>query len=487
MPLREMSRDQAWLLPPTLDELVPPDHPARFVAEFVDALNRDDWTELGVQPDGEPLGAPAYHPRALLSVWLYGFMTGVRSCRKLEAAYRDQIPYLWLTGWQYPDHNTLWRFYKKHRQSMRRLFRRTVRTAVAMELVVLAVPAVDGTKVIANAALIQTYDAKRLQELIERVESAIESLEAQNEGGEDGVVARLPEKLAEQKELRRRVRQAMNDLPGMERPNRYKRPARINLTDKDARLMRTRQGIVRSYNAQAMVSPVATDEGVTGMLVTASDVVDEPNDTAQLTQMVEQAEEMTGAKVPLTLADAGYFAGRHVAELHRRGQQVVMPDMARPTDHPYHKHQFAYDDDTDSYICPHGQNLRFSGMKIDKTKKARTYRVASGTICQGCPAFGVCTKNGRYGRTIEIGQNDTALRRHRDWMKTEEAKQAYLRRLPLIEPLFAILRNQLGARQFALRGLPNVKAEWSMFATAYNLRTLWRVWRTRLDTRVNAI
>ena len=75
MPLREMNREQAWLLPPTLDELVPPDHPARFVAEFVDVLDREDWTALGVQPDGEPLGAPAYHPRALLSVWLYGFMS----------------------------------------------------------------------------------------------------------------------------------------------------------------------------------------------------------------------------------------------------------------------------------------------------------------------------------------------------------------------------------------------------------------------------
>ena len=111
------------------------------------------------------MGAPAYHPRALLSVWLYGFMTGVRSCRKLETACRDQIPYLWLTGWQHPDHNTLWRFYQRHRQSMRELFRRTVRTAVTMELVDLAVQAVDGTKVIANAALIKTCDARRLQEL----------------------------------------------------------------------------------------------------------------------------------------------------------------------------------------------------------------------------------------------------------------------------------------------------------------------------------
>ena len=116
MPLRPMGREQMWMLPPTLDELLPLDHPARFVAEFVDALDREDWGELGVKIDGEVLGAPAYHPRALLSVWLYGFMTGVRSCRKLEAACRDQIPYLWLTGWQHPDHNTLWRFYKGHRQ-----------------------------------------------------------------------------------------------------------------------------------------------------------------------------------------------------------------------------------------------------------------------------------------------------------------------------------------------------------------------------------
>ena len=107
MPLRPLNREQAWLLPPTLGELIPNDHPARFVAEFVDALDHAAWVELGIGPEGEPLGAPAYHPRALLSVWLYGFMTGIRSSRKLEAACRDQISYLWLTGWQHPDHNTL--------------------------------------------------------------------------------------------------------------------------------------------------------------------------------------------------------------------------------------------------------------------------------------------------------------------------------------------------------------------------------------------
>ena len=85
--------------------------------------------------EGDPLGAPAYHPRALHCVWLYGFMAGVRSSRKLEAACRDKIPYLWLTGWRHLDHNTLWRYYKDLRQTMRSLFQRTVRTAVKMEMV----------------------------------------------------------------------------------------------------------------------------------------------------------------------------------------------------------------------------------------------------------------------------------------------------------------------------------------------------------------
>ena len=285
MPLRPMGREQMWMLPPTLDELLPLDHPARFVAEFVDALDRDAWAELGVDIEGDSMGAPAYHPRALLSVWLYGFMTGVRSCRKLEAACRDQIPYLWLTGWQHPDHNTLWRFYKGHRQAMRKLFERTVRTAVTMKLVDLAVQAVDGTKVVANASLNRSYDAEGLRGLLERLERAIADIEAQNEAGEDAAVARMPEELADKEVLREQVRHAMVDLTSQ------KRHKRINLTDADARLMKGRQGIVAGYNAQAMVSAMKTEEGTSGMLVTAVDVVDAATDNALLAPMVEQAEE----------------------------------------------------------------------------------------------------------------------------------------------------------------------------------------------------
>ncbi len=482
MPLRDMDREQMWLLPPTLDDLLPLDHPARFVAEFVDALDREGWAELGVEIDGDPMGAPAYHPRALLSVWLYGFMTGVRSCRKLEAACRDQIPYLWLTGWQHPDHNTLWRFYKEHRQSMRKLFERTVRTAVTMKLVDLAVQAVDGTKVGANAARDRTYDAGELGRLLNRVEKAISDLEAQNEAGEDTPALHLPEELANKQTLREQIRHAMDELAS-ERNRK-----RINLTDRDAKLMRTRQGFMPSYNAQAMVSPLAPGGQTTGMLLTAVDVVDQVNDALQLTPMMEQAEGVTGTRTPLTLADAGYCGGRNLEASHRKGQQVAMPDMARPLDNPYHKDRFTYDEGNDRYVCPHGKILRFSSSSTNAGTPVRVYRAASASACRSCPAFGVCTKDYPRGRKLEIGARDHVLRAHREWMSTEAATTAYKRRKYLVEPVFGIFKEQLRARRFLLRGLANVKAEWTVLAIAFNLRTIWKAWRPGADpsTQVSA-
>ena len=471
MPLRPMGREQMWMLPPTLDEMIPEDHPARFVAEFVDGLNRDDWAELGVDIEGSWTGAPAYHPRALLGVWLYGFMTGVRSCRKLEAACGDQISYLWLTGWQRPDHNTLWRFYKSHRQSMRKLLKRTVQTAVRMDLVELALQAVDGTKVGANASGDRTLDAEGLQRLLRRLEDAVRDLEAQSEAGEDAAPVHLPQELAEKTALREQVRRAMEELSERGDINH------INLTDTDARLMRTRQGITPCYNAQAMVSPTQTEAGKRGMLITAVEVTDDPDDHSQLAPMLQKAEETTGVRSEMTLADAGYHSGSNLEECALRDQQVVMPEaQRRALGHPYHKDRFTYDEETDSYICPKGQWLRFTRMKRRRGIAVRLYR-ASGAVCRACPVFGVCTRDGRNGRALEIGPHDTALRRHRRWMRTDEARQSYDRRKGLVEPVFGIIKEQQAARRVLLRGIDNVAAEWGLLATAFNLRTLWRGWR----------
>jgi transposase len=476
MPLRPLNREQTWLLPPTLDELVPADHPARFMAEVVDGLERTTWSEMGVDIEGKPLGSPAYHPRGLLSVWLYGFMTGVRSSRKLEAACRDQIPYLWLTGWQRPDHNTLWRFYRDHRRAMRTLLKRTVHTAVGMGLVDMAVQAVDGTKVMANAAKDRTYDAEQLERLLERTEVAISDLEAQNEGGDDAPPPRLPQELTRAQDLRQKVRAAMErfvDEEGLRR---------VNLTDGDAELMKSRQGIVTGYNAQAMVSPLDPDRaGASGLLITAAEVVNDPDDHARLIPMVDQAQDNTGEPAGKTLGDAGYHSGANLQACVERGQCVVMPESQdKAMTQPYHKDRFAYDNTADTYACPQGQRLHFAGIKRRRGRMPmRVYR-ARGAVCRGCPAFGLCTTDRRQGRALEIGPHEAVLRTHRAWMATEEAKAAYRQRKELAEPVFGIVKDQQGARRFLLRNLANVSAEWTMLATAFNLRTLWKVWASRL-------
>ncbi len=475
MPLRSLNRQQAWLLPPTLGELIPNDHPARFVAEFVDALDHAAWVELGIGPDGEPLGAPAYHPRALLSVWLHGFMTGIRSSRKLEAACRDQVPYLWLTGWQHPDHNTLWRFYQAHRQAMRSLLKYTVATAVELKLIDLAVQAVDGTKIAANAAGDRTYDAAGLHRLLERTEAAITQLEALNDAGNDPTPPRLPEELQRAQALRQQVRDAMSRLA------QHEGLSRVNLTDEDAHLMKGRSGIITGYNAQAMVSPLALETAKgNGMLVTAAEVVGTASDFGQLVPMMEQAEELTGERVQITLADGGYHTAANLEAGESRGQTLVMAERYQgAVQGPYFKDQFAYEAVTDSYICPHGQRLPFRGLRkspLTGLWSIRVYR-ASRTACRTCPALGVCTRDAHAGRALWIGSSDLLLRKHRRGMSTDEARHMYARRKELSEPTFGIIKDQLGARRFLLRGLVNVRAEFSLLATAFNLRTLCQVWK----------
>ena len=152
MPERASKRDQHFLLPPSWDELVPRDHPVRFVEAFMAELPKETRQKLGAEERANERGAPRYAPAILAAIWIYGFMTGVRSSRELERACLEHLPFRWLSGDQCPDHNTLWRWYDRHRSVMHELFKQSVRTAVHAGLVDLAVMAVDGTKLQANAA-----------------------------------------------------------------------------------------------------------------------------------------------------------------------------------------------------------------------------------------------------------------------------------------------------------------------------------------------
>jgi transposase len=472
MRVRPFVREAGWELPSSLDDLVAADHPVRFVAQYVDGLAATEWQSMGIEWQEGGAGSHGYHPKALLAAWLWGFMTGVRSSRRLETACREQVGMLWLTGGQQPDHNTLWRFYQAHRAGMRSLLTDTVRVAVRLGLVDLAIQAVDGTKVSGNAAKERSYDQKGLDRLLDRTEQAIADLEAQNSTDDTPPPPGLPAELATAHALRERIQQVRRGLePG----------TRVNLTDDDARLMPSRRGYVAGYNAQGAVSPLdPAVAGRTGMLMTAAEVTAAPDDHAQLLPMLDAAAETTEQLTPLSLADGGYCSAAVLAGCAERQQAVLMPAGERRRGKAagaYHKDHFIYEAATDCYRCPQGQTLVFAGLRQrDGRRPMRAYR-AGAAVCRACPAFGICTKDRRKGRLIEISEEEPILRAQRALMATAEAKAQYARRKELIEPVFGILKEQQGLRRFLLRGKEQVRAEWCLLAVAFNLRTLARIWQ----------
>jgi hypothetical protein len=266
-------------------------------------------------------------------------------------------------------------------------------------------------------------------------------------------------------------------------------PARTNLTDPDATLQRTRGGgFVPGYNAQAMVAGLAparpghptASAGPGGLLITAADVTTDRDDHGQLIPLLDQAEATTETPIAEALADGGYHSAANLAACAERGQTIVMPDpqAPRPAD-AFHKDRFTYDPTTDTFTCPQGQPLTFHGL-MERTRQqppARRYR-APKAACAACPVRAACTASTTTGRSLTIRPDDPLLRAHRAFMRTEAARTAYRRRKTLPEPTFGILKEQQAARRFLLRGLPNVQAEWSLLATAFNLRTLARRWCT---------
>jgi transposase len=476
MHVRPFAREAGWDLPASLDGLIPPDHPVRFVAQYVDGLDAQEWQELGISWEEGGPGSHGYHPRVLLGAWLWGFMTGTRSSRRLEAACAEQISALWLTGGQRPDHNTLWRFYQAHRAGMRYLLTDTVRLAVRVGLVDLAVQAVDGTKVPGNAARDRSYDRQGLDRLYERCARAIADLEAQNETGGDPPPPRLPAPLQDPARLAAAIRQARQRLP-------EQGTSRINLTDADARIMPSRHGYIAGYNAEAAVVGLdAAVAGRTGQLVVAADLAAGPDDYAQLAPMLDQSAATTGVRIPRALADGGYLSVEALQAADARQQEVLLPvdaPAATATEHPYHQRHFVYDQEHDQYVCPEGQVLPFARI----TQRAgrlpmRVYR-AGVRVCRACPAFGRCTTDQRKGRVLEVTAPHPRLQAHRALMATAEAQAAYARRKELIEPVFGIMKEEQGLRRFLLRGKDAVRAEWTLLATSFNLRTLARIWQAR--------
>lgn len=469
MPQRPYHPEQPWLLPVDPAEWLADDHPVRFIPVFIGALRADDWGQLGITP-AAAVGAPRFAPELLLQVWTAGFMLGIRSVRDLERACRDLVPMRWLTGGQVPDHSTLWRFYDGHRAGMQGLLTRTVTTAVQVGLLEWAVQAVDGTKVLADAARERSLSCAQLEALRRQTEAAIAELEATNAGGMDPLPG-LPAPLQQPQTLRTQIEAALQVARADDAPQR------VNLTDPDAREMHTRQGVRLAYNAQAVV--VALDETVAGRrgrFVVATAVTTVGTDSHLLPQMVDRAATMTGQTAAVTVADAGYYSGTALQACAEADQVVVVPPIRSPTRKTgrYAQEGFAYNPDQDTYICPEGQTLTRRGTSRAKRSQGHPIYRPDPTVCRACPALGVCTTNHRHGRMLTVSPQAAVLAAHADWMQQPQAQAVSRQRKGLIEGVFGTIKERLGGRRSTVRGLAKVETEWAMRAMAFNLRTLAR-------------
>jgi hypothetical protein len=383
-------------------------------------------------------------------------MYGIRSSRELERACRDTLPLVWLSGMRVPDHNTLWRFWKRYQKVIKNVFLKSVRVASEAKLVGMVLQALDGTKIKSAGAKRSAWHRADLEKLLAQIESNIAELEQEiGEAGEEGGVDdRLPETLKSREDLRSRIQESLATLSEADRKHMHPH-------DPDAKMMVSQGRTEFAYNAQAMVDEQS------GIIV-AADVTDESNDSAQLKPMLEQTEQNTGGVAATTVADSGYHTAVGLGAAEDMGADVLV--AVKQKEHqvgPYHTMHFTYDEASDSVRCPQQQTLPREGTRRSKDKpyEVNTYRCH---FAETCPVAAQCSRD-KKGRVIEIGPHHAAVVRNR---QHPDARALLRKRQMIVERVFAEIKEVLRWRRWTVRGLENVRSQWLMICAAFNLRRM---------------
>ena len=439
----QVTRDQQYLLPPSVDEWLPDNHLARFIVEVIDEL---DLSRLVSRYRG--CGSAAYHPAVLLALLVYGYATGVFSSRKIERATYDSVAFRFLSAETHPDHDTLANFRKTFLVELEDLFVQVLSLAQAMKLVKLGHIALDGTKLKANASKhkalshghIEKLEAQLREEVQALLQKAAEADRADTPDGIDlpgelarreerlkaladakaKIVARVAERDARaQQDYEAKVARREAQRQGGKKP-RGKAPKapetgpkdsdQINLTDEASRIMPSHDGFIQGYNSQAAVD-------VETMLIVAATVTQQTNDKQQVAPMLAEIEKLPEAlaKPEALLADTGYFSADNVQACC---DQKIEPLIAMGRDRHH---------------LPLAERLAPEAPEPDTTD----------------PVAKMAWR-----------------------LKTKAGKARYAKRKSTVEPVFGIIKRVLGFRQFSLRGLEAVTGEWKLVALAFNLKRM---------------
>jgi transposase len=454
---------QQFLLPPSLEEWVPADHPARFIREVVDQL---DLPALGFVMPACADGRPPYAPSLLLKIWLYGYLQRIRATRKLELGCREHLSLLWLTALIQPDHNSLWRFWRTNQKALREVFKQTVQLAVKTGCVGLVLQALDGTKIQAAGSSHTGWSKEKMEKLLATLDEALATTEleiVQANAEDDTPGYRLPAGLTERQALREEIKTGLAQLAADGRKHYHP-------VEPDACRMKVGQVNRFAYNAQAV-------RDAQSGIITAESVSRQETDKGELVPMILQAKENVGpAAQPETLADKGYGAGADLQAAHEAGLPVIVPpaEGTPAKDNPYATQHFHYDAEKETLTCPQQRTLDREGGTTRDGRWVDRYRCHH----HDCPVRAQCTRDPK-GRQIEVRTCTPVVQTMRARLRDPAVLARYHQRCGLIEPCFAQIKQHDGFRRFTVWGLDAVRTQWSLLCATANLRILYRRWQTR--------
>lgn len=457
-----------------IETVIPADHLCRLVKEVVFSLDTEP-----IEAKYSFLGQNTYHPKLMLSLLFYGYATGVRSSRKLEEKCISDHTYIYLMQSYNPDHRTISDFRKDNLHEIEKYFVEIIRIFNKLGYSQVGKIYIDGTKLKGNASVKRTKDQKGFEKWLTEIKKEIENLLKEAEVIDkqedesckiDPEEEGLKQKLSDRKYLKGKIEEAIKKMEAEDKK-------KINLTDTDANHMKAggSKDIRPSYNCQVAV----TDEGI----IVAAEAETEPNDQNQLEPMIEQTETNTNEEVKEVAADSGYGSYSNYEYLEQRGIDGYVPDFYfqqyktgeyKKEENHYHYSNFQYNESTNSYVCPEGKRLAYWKTRKNKSGSRQwNHKVYKGTECGECEKRSLCTKSKTRELLIDI--REPLLQKMREKLLSEEGKSKYFKRQYTIEPVFGHLKYNLGYRNFLLRGIEKVKAEFKLMCIGWNLKKMLKM------------
>lgn len=446
-----VARGQVMLLPPAVEDYVAADAAVRVIEAFVASLAMTALGFARAVPATE--GRPGYDPRALLKLYIYGYLNAIRSSRKLERECHRNVELMWLLGGLTPDFKTIADFRRDNGPQIVASCRALVRFCREQGLFVGSIAAIDGSKVRAAASRKRVMSGAEAAAEIARLDRAIadhlaamdaadavEPDEASGQAVTDALAALRAErgKIAE---LAERMREEGRGLGVAGEP--------------DARPMGSGAGAKPpSYNVQIAVDPASH-------MIIHHAVITEANDLRQLRPMALAAKEVLGAAALTVVADTGYANATHAARCEADGiaPAVPPPSQVNRTGDYFAATAFRYDAEADTMTCPAGRRLVRNGRH--RSDNSIRYRAES---CAGCPLKSRCTAGDR--RHVYRLIDQPALDRMAARVEADPSLMR-LRRCTAEHP-FASLKQILGGR-FLLRGTAKAATETALAVLAYNI------------------